>query len=170
MKKVVSMLLVLVLSSALVVSYGEDYSAMTDSELLQKLDLIYAELDARKYNDDSLMFEYEGLKIYYERAYMKGFDKTLVIEASAINEGDYRISVGADDFFINGWKVHPIVVVDLRPGQKQKLEIKIYDSDKKAEISSIQDLKEIDAIYYTYDPATNKYIVKDLEGRRIVIQ
>ncbi len=170
MKKLVSITMMLVLAFSLVSGIAEDYSAMSNDELLQRLDLIFAELNARQYNNDNLLFEYEGLKVFFDRAYMKGFDKTLVVEVSVINEGDHRISIGCDDFFLNGWRINPIFAVDLRPGYKEKKEIKVYDVDQKAEINSISDLKEIDALFFTYDPETDKFITKELEGQKIIIQ
>ena len=164
MKRFLTFVLVLVLATPNVV-FAADYSAMSDDELYDELNLIRAEMTKRQSanDEDTVLVDADGITVTLKKGEpeLKEFydgEKYLVFNVTIVNSSTEATAVRTDDCYLNGWKVSSDCSTSLEPGAKVKEELSIYNVNEDAEVESIEDLEDLKIVFLTYD--ANSYDTK----------
>lgn len=171
MKKTLAIFLSLIFLLCAGTVFAEDYSSYSDSDLYAVIDAARAELQNRKIATDEkpVIMEADGVTVTMsgtptcEESYSGG--KKLIVKIVAVNSGAKDISFMLDEFYVNGWKVSCLESGTVGAGKKAKLEMTFYDVDEMAELSTIEQLEDLEFHWYTYNPETYKTITDNIVSR-----
>lgn len=173
MRKVFSVILVLIISLVPVLSIAADYTALSDEELLNELNQIRAEITKRTLNSDKVVIDSDGVIVSLREngiELIEEFDKTfsLVFNGVSVNNSDVAIAVSVDKIAINGWECNVMSSFSLDPGKKAMKKFGVKDIFSKVDFSSIEEIEDIEFYYHTYDPETYKTITDNLRKKVVV--
>ncbi len=113
MKKIISLILVILLITNVSAAFASNLSKMTDKQLMTELNDIRNELAARGYKaqDKKVIVDHKGFQIYingemtFEKDYVWDTTDSLFIPIVFINNSSHNTYVSADNASINGWSV-----------------------------------------------------------------
>lgn len=148
MKKLFVTLAVICLLAGTAAAESMDYTAMTNEELHQIINLARNELTRRELAAGSkiLLFEQDGVSLYltggYEIQEWGTGKHVLKLEGIVINDSDQMIDVRIDTVTVNGWEVYGGIIQKVDAGKKKKdtFEIRLYDGD----IHSYEEIEDIE--------------------------
>lgn len=164
-KKAVTAILVIALAFIMLVpleAFAEvpDFSAMTDEELHELIDGARNELKKRELNAEGgmILFEQDGVTVYLTGDYRIYGDDSKYIEFSAtvVNDSDYDLNIQVDSVVLNGWDVYGGGIGGITAHHKKKGDFDLCISD--ADISSFEEIEEIEFNLYLYDSSAWKRI------------
>lgn len=149
MKKVVSSILAIILLLSCVVSFAEeDYSSMTDDDLLLVLSHVRNEISRRSLDltDKTVLYDDGGVTVYIDGEYHVS-SSFLRYDLIVINDRDAEMhvfSVPSYKAYINGWEVYMGTPGTIAAGKKKKAELSFKLDD--AFISSVDEIEEIEFV------------------------
>ena len=164
MKKILALVMVLVcvFCWSFACAEGLDFASMSDEQLQAIIDGATEELANRKGSNvaDGVLIDQDGVKLYLTGKHeVWGYDSHyLSLEAVVENNMDCGISIDFESVSINGWEVYGSGIFDTGSGKKQKAEIDLLLSD--AEISTYEEIEEIEFVFKMFDSDTFKTIKK----------
>lgn len=164
MKKLITIILALVMFIP-VVSLADlpDVTAMSDQELKDLISAASAELMARNASDPegTLLFEYEGARIYQTGNAEINFMGYLQIPVAVYNDMDIGISFGTDAVTCNGWDIYGSSAgATAKAKKKDTLTFKVDD----AEITSLDQIDSLRFKWTVTNTETYMYIYKQEES------
>ena len=145
MKKLFTMLVVIVLAMPAIAMADLDVASMTDQELRDMIAACSAELRTRNTvePDGTLLFETEGLRLYQIGEPHISSDY-LYIPVAVHNDLGFQLSLSPKVAKINGWEVYSNgVLVSAEAKKKDELSFKIADAD-------VTELAQIDSIRFAW--------------------
>ncbi len=156
MKRLIGLFLAMLLLSSSAFAAGTDYSSMSVEELQEVITAARNALLVKTVQSDGKLFivdEPDDLQIYItgngETNWMDEFE----LEAVVINNSSQDVSISFENIIINGWETSPFdQIQSISAGRKKKDGIPL--DFKAAEISSINEVEEIEITFYTFDPST----------------
>ena len=135
---------------------GLDFASMSDEELHSIIGGARNELAKRELvaGENTVLFEENGVSVYLTGEHDVYGDDTLYLELGAVvvNDTEYSIGVDLESVSINGWIVYGGGVSETEPGKRQEGTLDIDLSD--AEISSYEEIEDIEFEFYVYDEET----------------
>lgn len=154
MKKVLAFLLAVLFACMICTAgaEGTDFTAMSEDELHALVDGARNELAKRELvaAEDTVILEQDGVTVYLTGAHNVSSDGAyLYLEAVVVNDSDKKVSVSVDSACINGWDVYGGGIGETSAGKKQKGEFDFSLGD--AEISSFEEIEELELELYLYD-------------------
>lgn len=156
MKRVLSILFVLTMLIACV-GFAEDYSSMSNDELLAILNSVRTELLTRELSlsPDEVLMENNVVKMYIEKGKEIEFSGsgTLKIPVILVSNSENEISFQVDSVMVNGWECSGIIA-NISAAGKKRCNLNI--NCKGAEISSIDEIEDIQIILLAFNMKTYK--------------
>lgn len=156
MKKAFVLLIAVIMLLAIPVeAFAEapDFSAMTDEELHEYIGLARNELKKRELNAEgkTILFEQDNVTVYLTGDYrIYGSDNIYIaFETVVVNDSDVTASVVVDTLTLNGWDVYGSGISGVTAHHKKKDELSFNLTD--AEISSFEEIEEVEWRFYLYD-------------------
>ena len=159
MKRILAMFLLFLMIGGVAMAEMPNYEAMTDEELHTMIDLARNELMRRElvFGEKVMLIDQDGIQVYLTGKYeIKSYSSTvLYLEAVVINNTNMNVTVSNENYkaSVNGWDVRAESIAFTNPGKKQKKSFEITISE--AEISSFEEIEDIEFNLYAYD--TEKY-------------
>ncbi len=139
------------------VAEGIDYASLSDDELHLVISKARNELAKRELNaeKDAVLFEQDGVTVYLTGKDSFEEDKydleyaPLKIGVILINDSDRNIGVNLKNPAVNGWDVSSSLAPSVSANKKAKgvIELNVFD----AEITSLDDLEELEVSFELYD-------------------
>ena len=138
-----------------------DYAALTDDELHELIDSARIELTTRELvaSEDVVLVDVDGVQLYLTCVYdVHGEGRYVDFAAVMVNGGEGNRGVAIDEAYINGWEVYGSSLGSIDAGKKQKgdLTFKLEDAD----ISSFEEIEEIEIHFYVYNGDTYETLVR----------
>ena len=106
-----------------------------------------------------MLVDVDGVRLYLTGVYdVWGEGKYIDFAAVMVNGDEGSRGVGIDEAYINGWEVYSSSIGSIDGGKKQKgdLEFKLEDAD----ISSFEEIEEIEIHFYVYNGDTYETLVR----------
>lgn len=158
MKKIACLVLTLLLAFGVVAAAEStlniDLSAMTEEALRELIDA--ARLELTKYNpivaDGTVLYEDEGITITYTGEMYIEYG-SLYVKVILENRTDSNIIVGFDDASCNGWGIMG-GTLSAPAHKKVKDEIDFTSAAEDAELSGVEDVKDIECSIHYFDDDT----------------
>lgn len=163
MKKLITIILILALAvPALALADLPDVTGMTDQELHDMISACSAELMARSTTepDGTLLFEYEGTKVYQTGEAEISFIGYLQIPIAIYNDSDTAVSIGVDNVICNGWEI--IGFCESASAHAKKKGTLTFAVDS-ADVTSIDQIESLKFIWTVTNEDTFMYIYKQTE-------
>lgn len=156
MKRVLAVIFVLVMLTS-GIALAEDYSSMSNEELLAILNSVRTELLTRELSlsPDEVLMENDVVKMYIEKGKEIEFSSSgfLKIPVVLVNNSEDEISFQVDSVMVNGWECSGIIGNVSTAGKKRAtLDINC----KGAEISSIDEIEDIQIVLLAFNMKTIK--------------
>jgi hypothetical protein len=160
MKRVLAVFFVLVMLTS-GIALAEDYSSMSNDELLAILNSVRTELLTRELSlsPDEVLMENAVVKMYIEKGKEIEFSRSGVLKIPVIlvSNSENEISFQIDSVMVNGWECSGIIGNVSTAGKKRDtLDINC----KGAEISSIDEIEDIQIVLLAFNMNTFKYEMK----------
>ena len=86
----------------------------------------------------------------------------LVIKYIAVNTGEKAVSLSVDELCVNGWEVSCLEIISLDAGKKAKGEIEVDSIDEKAEVTTADEIEDIEFYGYTFDANTFNNLTENI--------
>lgn len=143
-------------------SAGLDYDKMTEEELQAVID--QARIAMTKFHplveEGTILYSDKNISVTYTGNCSIDMFGTLIIEIIITNSTDKNIRVCLEDESCNGWAVNTIISGSVPAGKKAKSQFKVSDIENAAGVTSVEDVKEIEASIYYFDEATYDNMIK----------
>ena len=97
---------------------------------------------------DITLVDYDGYKVT-----LTGYEidmGDLKLNVIVENNSDIELALATEDVYVNGWLASAGSVYSINSGKKSKDYISVYDLEK-SDVFSIDDLEEIEIVFYVYD-------------------
>ncbi len=174
MKKITLVFLSLLLIAMPVFAFANDYSSMSKEELKTELDKIMLEISKQNTNTDKVLCDKEGFKVYITgdiEISTNLYDETkhpLIIPITVFNESDQNLILFMDKISFNGWEITTLFdMYELDAHKKLKTTIQIDTFLESTDITSVSEIKNIEAYYHITD-SDIEYISKDYRTTIII--
>lgn len=163
MKKLITIILaVAMLLPAIALADLPDVTAFTDQELKDLISACSAELMARNTSEPegTLLFEYEGARIYQTGDAEIGFVGYLQIPIAIYNDMDIGVSISVDKAVCNGWDIYGLGE-GASPHAKKKGTLTFAVND--ADVTSLDQIESLRFIWTVTNTENYMYIYKQPE-------
>lgn len=156
LRKIVCIMAVLALLLTIGIAAAEDYSAMTNDELLGIMDAVRTELFTRdlSLSEDEVFVETDGFKMYLDKSkeitFSYGYLRLPVI---LVNNTEDDLSFQAENGSVNGWDEY-VGIGNVSANKKNRAELTISCED--AGIKAIDEIEDIEFVLYVYNMNTSK--------------
>ena len=143
MKRFAAFILIFIFMTTTMIASSEEWSMMSDEELLQNYNAIRSELEKRGYKEvknNNLLLDQAGIKVYINgRATLRNDTfplkgRIMSIPILIVNDSNYNINLfTASDAGINGWDVNSQISEEVKSHRKKmgKLEFELDSTDIK---------------------------------------
>lgn len=164
MKRLVALVLASIMLFSVAVAYADDYSSLSDEQLIEQLNAIRNELVSRgfKAEKNRVLLEKNGIQVYIngDPVIKRGQwsdTEYLYIPIVIINNTDKVIMCTIDNTSENGWKVYGFISEEVPAGKKSKSQIEFNLDD---DVKTIDDLEEIEFTFRVFD--SNNWSAPDI--------
>ena len=160
MKKMFSIFLILALLIPAMAFAEIDWTGMDSSTIQMEIDRARAEIltrDIKTSDKGTIILDSDGLVVKLtDFSVEKSWDDTytLKLNYTVANNSDKPMGFRTDSCYLNGWEVSGSLYSNLEAGKKAKEEESFYNVDVDAEVSSIEELEELEMTMLTFDPNT----------------
>lgn len=160
MKKLFSLILLVALLIPTYALAEIDWTGMDVATIQTEIDRARAEIltrDIKTSEKGTILLEADGLVVKMtEFAVEKSWDGTytLRLNYTVANNSDKPMGFRTDTCYLNGWEVGGSLYSNLEAGKKAKEEASFYNIDVDAEVSSLEELEELEMTMLTFDPNT----------------
>lgn len=169
MKKLLSMLLVLVLLLPTMALAEIDWTGMDAATIQMEIDRARAEIltrDIKLPEKGTVLVDADGVVVTLTSAAVeKSWDGSygLVLNYTVANNSDKAMGFRDDDCYINGWKVSGSISSSLEAGKKAKESATIYHIDVDADVTTIEEIEELQITFLTFDASTFMTETNDIQ-------
>ncbi|MBR1643534.1 MAG: hypothetical protein IJ683_14580 [Butyrivibrio sp.] len=159
MKKVLGLLVALLLAAMPLIACAAqiDYSAMSVEELNEVVNSARNEILKKTTAQDKLYLvdDPSGVSMYLTGNGENGWLGTYDIEVVVINNTTTNLSIYFDNIVVNGWETNALYssISSTSAGRKQKAALSLQLEE--AEISSSDEIEEVEISFHTYDDDYN---------------
>lgn len=139
------------LAAAIASAKEEVAGAAGEDAVVAEEDAVVAEDGVVVIAKDAVVFEQNDVQVYLTgESKVWGSDTVyLDLEAVVVNGCSSSVTVSVEECSINGWDIYASGIYDTSAGKKKKDELTFNLSD--AEISSIEEIEEIEIAFRVYD-------------------
>ena len=152
----VTMLIVMMLVPVSAFSAGLNYDQMTEEELQAVID--QARIAMTKYHplveEGTVLYSDKNISVTYTGNCSIDWYGDLIIDVIITNSTNKNIRVCLEDESCNGWAVDTGISEAIPAHKKAKTRFKVYGIKEKADITSVEEVEEIEAALYYFDEAT----------------
>ena len=159
MKKILGIFFAMILLCSSAFAAEIDYSSMSVDDLQKVIDTARNEVLKKTAQSNGNVFiidDSKGISMYLTGKNGKNFMDYLELEVVVINNTSKTLTVSFNSITVNGWEVNTMMstVSDVGPGKKKKDSISFDPSE--ADISSVNEITEMELTFRTYDSSTWK--------------
>ncbi len=155
-------LVVVLLIPACAMGAGQNYDKMTEEELQSVID--QARLAMTKYHplveDGTVLFSDKSVSITYTGNCSIDMFGDFVADVVITNNTNSQILFSLEEASCNGWAVDISVSPKIPAGKKAKGVIRIQDIAESTDITTIDDIKDIEAKIHYFDTTTFNNLIK----------
>lgn len=146
-----------------------DWTSMDVASIQTEIDRARSEIstrDIKTAEKGTILVEADGLVVTLTGAAVNpSWDGsyTLTMNYTVVNNSNNAVGFRSEKCYINGWEVSGSIYSDLDAGKKAREEVHIYNIDVDAEVTSIEDIDEIQITFLTFDMNTYMTKTDDIE-------
>ena len=161
MKRIISIILILMLLVMSTVAYATNYSSMTEEQLKEQFDAIRNELCVKglKAENKTIIVDKKGYQIYINgdisvgKMYDWDTDIYLFIPVVVVNSTSHNLNMLVENSSVNGWGVSGSKDWSSVPAGK-KVKGNLYFEVNNADVETISDFTDVEFSLKVYDDDT----------------
>lgn len=146
-----------------------DWSSMTVEEIQNTIDSGRAEILTREIKTDekgTVILDADGIVVSVSSVTVEtSYDGStyLNMKYTVANNSTENMGFSSDKVYLNGWEVSSFLFSSLDAGKKSREESAVYHIDDSADVTSYEDLEELEITCYTFNADNYQQKTKDIK-------